>query len=1081
MMSPKASFWRDLFVGFVVVVSLWRTAYGAEKNTTAVVNVGVVLDLSSWAGKMSLSCINLALSDFNASHPQLNATIVLHVVDSEDDLVLAANRGLLSLLLSLLLAADWASSGQVCNSRTNLVVGLKSEVEAILGPESSFQARHIIQLAEKSEVPIISFAPSAAPGFSYLKSPYFFRVPYNHSSQFQAISDIVNSFGWKQVVTVYQDDQFGKSTVTDLIQALQIHNVHTDIHGIDPAASERQIREVIEILSMKEASVFVVHMVPSLASRVFAMADELGLMSKGYAWIITDATTNGLNSMPISSLSSMQGVLGVKNYVPRTKKLDEFILRWRRKFLEENPDIDDPRLDVYGLWAYDATWALAMAVESSERAVGTDPNGRKIMEALSKIRFKGVSGGEFGLVEGQPESPNLQIVNVIGEGEISTVGYWNAEFNENGKLRPIIWPGYSVQAPKGWVSFNPRKILKIAVPLNKEFKPSVLKVPNILGYCVDIFMAAVNEIPHFPEYEFVPCRPSSYDSLITEVYRGTFDGAVGDITILANRSTFVDFTSPFTEAGNAVVVRARHESLNHAWLFLKPLTWDLWITSFCFFVFMGFVVWILEHKNSEDFRSGPLSQQMGTSLWFSFSIMVFAQRETLRSNLARFVIAIWFFVVFVLTQSYTASLTSWLTVQQLQPVTDINQILKNNWSVGYQRGSYIYDSLKLLGIKKLVPYASTEELHELFLKGGRNGGIDAAIDEIPYMKLLDAGYPGIYTMGNSQYNGGGFGFAFRQGSSLVDDISKAVLKVVQSDRINKINEKWFGKNISFQSGNSDDGSEASSSSLDLSYFSSLFLITASPIISQIPVPSLTVSVERLAAIAFFFTILLSATVAYDVSSDQTYGADSDDEDLVILEVVSLPPSKKLTELQTQKKLDPGAVHCVTLFSDLTESEFRTNFVGVNRLRLSADSQKALILPTGDLASDFDWRDHGAVTLVKEQDSCGLRWWTGAVGGLSFHWEVSWPLQIPKRHNRCLGSQLQCLSKDADQSATNLVKNGPLAIFYFILDRCCWSRCNFPADLLFEWTLPYAPANSLGESCPNAMGIGAGGDLLTMYC
>ena len=404
----------------------------------------------------------------------------------------------------------------------------KSEVEAIIGPESSFQARHIIQLAEKYEVPIISFAPSAAPGVSYLKSPYFFRVPYNHSSQFHAISDMVNSFGWKQVVTVYQDDQFGKSTVTDLIQALQIHNVHTDIHGIDPAASEGQIREKIEILSLNQATVFVVHMVPSLASRVFAMADELGLMSKGYAWIITEATANGLNSLPISSLSSMQGVLGVKNYVPRTKKLEEFILRWRRKFLQDNPDIDDPRLDVYGLWAYDATWALAMAVGGSESAVGTDPNfgsgvshnGRKIMEALSKIRFRGVSRGEFGLVEGQPESPNLQILNVIGEGEISTVGYWDPGFKENGTLKPIIWPGYSVQPPKGWVPFNPRKILKIAVPLNNDFKPSVLKVPNILGYCLDIFTAAVNELPYLLPHEFVWYGPSSYDNLIMEVSKG---------------------------------------------------------------------------------------------------------------------------------------------------------------------------------------------------------------------------------------------------------------------------------------------------------------------------------------------------------------------------------------------------------------------------------------------------------------------------------------------------------------------------------------------------------------------------------
>ncbi|XP_023546351.1 glutamate receptor 2.8-like [Cucurbita pepo subsp. pepo] len=629
MKSPKGSFWRDLFVGFVVVVVLWRTAYGAEKKTTAVVNVGVVLDLSSWAGKMSLSCINMALSDFNASHPQLNATIVLHVVDSEDDLVLTANRA------------------------SELIQ--KSEVEAIIGPESSFQARHIIQLAEKSEVPII----------------------------------------WK---------------------------VHS---------SERQIREKIEILSLNQATVFVVHMVPSLASRVFAMADELGLMSKGYAWIITEATANGLNSLPISSLSSMQGVLGVKNYVPR-------------------PHTND----------------------------------------------------------------------------------WDPGFKENGTLKPIIWPGYSVQPPKGWVPFNPRKILKIAVPLNNDFKPSVLKVPNILGYCLDIFTAAVNELPYLLPHEFVWYGPSSYDNLIMEVSKGTYDGAVGDITILASRTAFVDFTSPFTEPGIAVVVRARHDSLNHAWLFLKPLTWDLWVTSFCFFVFMGFVVWILEHKNSEDFRSGSLCQQIGTSLWFSFSTMVFAQREKLTSNLARFVIAIWFFVVFVLTQSYTASLTSWLTVQQLQqPVTDMSQILRNNLSIGYQEGSYVYDTLKFLGIKNLVPYASTAELHDLFFKGGRNGGIDAVIDEIPYMKLLVARYPSIYFIGSSQYNSAGFGFAFTKGSSLVDDMSEAVLKVVQGKKINEINEKWFGKSLSFQFGSGGDGdgdgSEASSSSLDLSYFSSLFLITAS--------------------------------------------------------------------------------------------------------------------------------------------------------------------------------------------------------------------------------------------------------------
>ncbi|KAK4424117.1 Cysteine protease RD19A [Sesamum alatum] len=95
----------------------------------------------------------------------------------------------------------------------------------------------------------------------------------------------------------------------------------------------------------------------------------------------------------------------------------------------------------------------------------------------------------------------------------------------------------------------------------------------------------------------------------------------------------------------------------------------------------------------------------------------------------------------------------------------------------------------------------------------------------------------------------------------------------------------------------------------------------------------------------------------------------------------------LRRARRHQKLDPAAVHGVTQFSDLTPREFRRQFLGLNRrLRLPSDAHKAPILPTNNLPTDFDWREHGAVTPVKNQGSCGSCWsfsTTGALEGANF--------------------------------------------------------------------------------------------------
>ncbi|KAL6227947.1 hypothetical protein ACLB2K_001901 [Fragaria x ananassa] len=265
-----------------------------------------------------------------------------------------------------------------------------------------------------------------------------------------------------------------------------------------------------------------------------------------------------------------------------------------------------------------------------------------------------------------------------------------------------------------------------------------------------------------------------------------------------------------------MIVPIKDKRSKNTWVFLKPWTLELWVTSGCFFVFIGFVVWVLEHRVNDDFR-GPRE-----AVFFSLSTVVFAHRERVVSYWARIVVIIWCVVVLILTQSYTASLTSMLTVQQLQPtVTDVNLLLKNGENVGYQTGSFIYGILRELGFhpNKLKTYNTTEQLHELFQNGSKNHGISAAFDEIPYIRLFLATYCSRYTMLDPTYKAEGFAFVFPKGSPLARYVSRAILNVNEGGQTKKIEHKWFGKDSSCP-----DLNKPSSQSLGIESFWGLFLI-----------------------------------------------------------------------------------------------------------------------------------------------------------------------------------------------------------------------------------------------------------------
>ncbi|CAK9182110.1 unnamed protein product [Ilex paraguariensis] len=491
------------------------------------------------------------------------------------------------------------------------------------------QAGFVIDLGDQAQVPIISFSATSA-SLSSTWSPYFIGATQNDASQVKVISAIVQEFGWKRAVPIFVEDEFGQGTILYLTKALQ--EVETSIpywSTIPPLATDDQIVAELRKLMQMQTRVFIVHMLPYLGARLFTKAKDLGMMSDGYVWIITTALTNELSSMDPSGVESMQGVMG--------------------KFQQDNPTVLNAGLNVFGLWAHDAATALAMAVENvgagnpgflkanfsgnstDLETFGVSQIGPDLLRVIWNTTFRGLSG-DFLLVDGQLQSSAYQIVNVIGNGWRG-IGFWTVEIGllydinltktntystSQQSLGTIFWPGDTTDVPKGWVIPTNGNKLRIGVPV-------------VTGYCIDVFKAVMAQLPYAVPHEYIPIEINSYDGLVYQVYLGNYDAVVADITITANRSLYVDFTQPYTQSGLSMIVPIKDKMRNDAWVFLKPLTWDLWVISFCSFAFIGFVVWVLEHRINEDFR-GPLSRQVGMIFWFSFSTMVFAHSNDSSSS-----------------------------------------------------------------------------------------------------------------------------------------------------------------------------------------------------------------------------------------------------------------------------------------------------------------------------------------------------------------------------------------------------------------------------------------------------------------
>lgn len=159
------------------------------------------------------------------------------------------------------------------------------------------------------------------------------------------------------------------------------------------------------------------------------------------------------------------------------------------------------------------------------------------------------------------------------------------------------------------------------------------------------------------------------EQLISGVAAKDYDIGLGAVSVTAERERLIDFTLPFYNAGLGIVVPASEEAswwtLMKAFVSFEFLTVMLALISIL--LLAGWLVWLAERRQNPEEFSQTSMRGIGSGFWWAAVTMttVGYGDKSPRTTMGRVVGLVWMFTSVIIISSFTASITSALTVNKL--------------------------------------------------------------------------------------------------------------------------------------------------------------------------------------------------------------------------------------------------------------------------------------------------------------------------------------------------------------------------------------------------------------------------------
>ena len=303
----------------------------------------------------------------------------------------------------------------------------------------------------------------------------------------------------------------------------------------------------------------------------------------------------------------------------------------------------------------------------------------------------------------------------------------------------------------------------------KEAPPFSMKSDNgnWSGISIGLWKEIAGELDL--KYRFVE---TDLQGMLDGLKEGRYDAAVAALTVTEERETVFDFTHPFYTTGLGIAVKKVRETWTavvkrfFSTAFLKVIL----LLAVILLIF-GFLVWLLEkRRNPEQFSNSV--KGIGDGFWWAAVTMttVGYGDKAPKTLAGRIIATIWMFTAIIIISSFTASITSSLTVSQLGSAIKGPEDLPGH-RVASIKGS---TSERYLSSHRIthVNYANIEE----GLTAVADGKVDCMVYDAPLLKYYIAKDKYNLSVVKRVFEQQYYAFGLIQNSPLRESINRVLLE-----------------------------------------------------------------------------------------------------------------------------------------------------------------------------------------------------------------------------------------------------------------------------------------------------------------